>query len=395
MHGLLALGTCSLPEEMAPRPMRVLHTESSCGWGGQEIRILEESRILRMRGHEVAVACPSSAPLHTRAADWGVPVIACPIGCRGLRALLRLRRILSDWHPDVVNTHSSTDSWLAAIACRTLREPPPIVRTRHISAPIQGGVLARWLYADATRHVVTTGQSVRAQVICASGIEASRITSVPTGVDPDRFCPVDRRSVRRTLGLEPDRPLAGIVATLRSWKGHTDLLEAWAMVRSSDWHLLVVGDGPQRAAIESRVRELGLDGTVRIVGHQDEPEHWFQAIDVCCLPSFANEGVPQALIQAMMSGCAVIATNVGSMSEVIADGETGLVVPPRDARSLAAALARLTESADLRAALSRRARAHVLELFTLERMADRMEHVFASVLRGTMEAPARRARCSA
>ncbi len=359
------------------------------------MRILEESRMLRNRGHEVAIACPQSAPIHARAARWGVPVIACPIRRRGPRALLRLRSIFAEWRPDVINTHSSTDSWLAAIACKTMRKPPPIVRTRHVSAPIRGGILAQWLYAGAASHVVTTGQTVRAQVVRASGIEPSRITSVPTGVDPERFRPADRQSARRALGLEPSRPLVGIVATLRSWKGHEILLEAWALLRSAGWDLLVVGDGPQRAAIELRIRQLGLGGSVRLVGQQDEPERWFQAIDVFCLPSFANEGVPQALMQAMMSGCAVVATEVGSMSEIIADGETGLVIRPNDPRSLAEALARLTESSDLRTALSHRARARVLKSCTLEQMADRMERVFLSVVRGEADVPACGERCSA
>lgn len=375
--------------------MRVLHTESSCGWGGQEIRILEESRMLRKRGHEVAIACPESAPLHPLAARWDVPVIACPIRRRGLRALVSMRRVILEWCPDVVNTHSSTDSWVAALVCRTLRKPPPIVRTRHVSAPIRPSVFARWLYAAAAAHVVTTGHSVRAEVISASGIESTRISSVPTGVDPDRFRPADRQSARRTLGLEPNRPLVGIVATLRSWKGHKHLLEAWSLLRSPDWDLVVVGDGPQRAAIEAQVRDIGLSGSVRLVGHQAEPERWFQAIDVFCLPSFANEGVPQALIQAMMSGCAAVATEVGSMSEIIADGETGLVIPPRDPRLLADALGRLMESAELRMTLSSKARAHVLERCTIEQMADRMERVFMSVVHGCTNGPACRERRSA
>ena len=111
--------------------MRIVHTEASCGWGGQEIRILEEARGLIARGHEVSVLCAPQARILEEAPRFGVPITALPIGRKRLSGLLALRRWLLANHPDVVNTHSSTDSWLTGLACATLAKPPAIVRTRH------------------------------------------------------------------------------------------------------------------------------------------------------------------------------------------------------------------------------------------------------------------------
>ena len=145
--------------------MKILHTEASCGWGGQEIRILEEARGLISRGHEVSIACPAAAHIFAAAPRYGVPATALPVARKNLGGLFALRRHLARVRPDLVNTHSSTDSWLAALACATLRRAPPLVRTRHISAPVPKNAASRWLYGGAVCHVVTTGEALRRELI--------------------------------------------------------------------------------------------------------------------------------------------------------------------------------------------------------------------------------------
>jgi glycosyltransferase involved in cell wall biosynthesis len=168
--------------------LKILHTEASCGWGGQEIRILEESRGLIQRGHEVSVACPAHARMATEAARFGVPVTRCRSSSRPSPACARCARHLAAARPDVVNTHSSADSWLVALACATLTSPPAIVRTRHISAPVAGNFANRWLYRQA-RAVATTGESLRRHLLDTLDLDPERVTSVPTGIDTLRFAP--------------------------------------------------------------------------------------------------------------------------------------------------------------------------------------------------------------
>ena len=131
---------------------------------------------------------------------------------------------------------------------------------------------------------------------------------MPTGIDTARFRPGDRNAARATLDLPLDRKLVGIVATLRSWKGHRFLIEAMPG-RTRD--LAIVGDGPQRAALEALVAKHGLRARVTFAGNQADVVPWLQALDVFALPSYANEGVPQALIQAMLVGLPCVTTNVG------------------------------------------------------------------------------------
>jgi glycosyltransferase involved in cell wall biosynthesis len=355
--------------------LRVLHTEASLGWGGQEIRVLTEARGVARLGHDVVLAAPAEARIAQEAPRYGVPVRALAIGRKGLGGIAALRGLLAEGF-DVVNTHSSTDTWLAALACETLASAPPLVRTRHISAPLPRNAPTRWLYTRATRRIVTTGERLRAQVIAETGVAADRVVSIPTGIDLDRFQPGDRAAARAALGLDATQPLIGIVATLRSWKGHRYLLEALAAMERQAVALAIVGEGPQRAALEARVAELGLGARVRFAGNQDDVAPWMQAFDLFCLPSYANEGVPQALMQAMACGLAVVTTPVGSIDEIVDDGASGLMVRPEDAVSLREAIERLLSDAALRDTLAANAARAARERFGEARMVERMVAVF-------------------
>ena len=360
------------------RALRILHTESSLGWGGQEIRVLTEARGVARRGHSVWLVAPPDARISSEAARFGVAVTALPIGRKNLRGLFALRHFLARERFDVINTHSSTDSWLAALACAGRDGAPSIVRTRHISASAGGNAATRWLYGTATARIVTTGESLRRQVMADTRVDAARVVSIPTGIDLSVFRPGDRGAARRALQLPADRPIVGIVATLRDWKGHHDLLAAAKKVAAAPL-LVIVGDGPQRASLESLVSQLGIGDRVRFAGEQDDVAPWLHAFDMFCLPSYANEGVPQALMQAMACGLAVVTTPVGAIPEIVSDGVTGVFTPPRDPETLAARLDALLRDPAGRAQLGERAAAVARERFAEARMIDRMLEVFTAV----------------
>ena len=354
-------------------PLRIVHTESSLGWGGQEIRILSESQGLIRRGHAVMLLCPQDARIYAEATNWGVPAAALPIGRKRFAGW----RALRDWfgaNPrDVVCSHSSTDSWLAALA---LGRRERLVRMRHISAAVPRGPLSRWLYMRAAERVVTTGEALRRALVEANGFDAARIESVPTGIDAGRFRPGEKRAARARFGLPQERLLVGIVATLRSWKGHLDLVEAMTQLPDSI-ELVIVGDGPMRSVIEEKIAALGLKGRVRMQGEQADVLPWLRTLDLFALPSYANEGVPQALIQAMLVELPSVTTAVGGIPELAEHERTALVVPPRDPRALAAALARLAADEGLRRELGEAARKRCVEGYSYTRMLDRMEAIYA------------------
>ncbi|MCF8184961.1 MAG: glycosyltransferase, partial [Polynucleobacter sp.] len=279
----------------------------------------------------------------------------------------------------VVNTHSSADSWLVGLASATLPRPPAIVRTRHISAPVSANVFNRWLYRRAGA-VVTTGESLRRHLLETLALDPARVTSVPTGIDTERFRPVkcaaDKAAAKTALGLDPECRHIGIVATLRSWKGHLFLLDAFARLPHSGLRLLIVGEGPMRGPIEEKIAALGLAERVTLAGQRSDPERWLQATDVFCLPSYANEGVPQAILQAMLCALPIVTTPVGAILEAVSDGESALVVAPKNADTLGAAIARLLDDGAFAARLGAAARRIASADFSREAMLDRMDAIF-------------------
>jgi glycosyltransferase involved in cell wall biosynthesis len=360
---------------MSKTSLSILHTEASLGWGGQEIRILNEALGMQRRGHRLTIAAPAEARISGEARLRGLTVIETPIGRKNLRGLAAMRRVLAAGRYDVVNTHSSTDTWLAALTSLTICKSPALVRTRHISAPVSRDPATRWLYARASAFVATTGETLRAELIERLGLDPARVLSVPTGMDIARFRPGDRQVARAALGLPADLFVVGIVATLRSWKGHRHLIDAIARLGRTDIGLAIVGDGPQREALAAQAAERALPH-LWMPGNQADVLPWLHAIDAFALPSYANEGVPQALVQAMLCALPCITTQVGAIGEAARDGETALVVTPQSVESIAAAIERLADDPALRERLGTAARAHCASRFDAEVMLDRMDGLF-------------------
>ncbi len=358
----------------------VVHTEASLGWGGQEIRVLGEMAGMVARGHRMLLFCPAEARIFSEAQARGIDVEALPIGRKAWSAMRALRRRLKALQPNLVVTHSSTDSWLTALATRCWRVAPRVLRLRHISAPVGRNAATRWLYGRAAAHVVTTGERLRRQLIRDLDLAESHVSSVPTGIDLAGYRPRDRIAARRQLGLAEHGFIVGIVATLRSWKGHRYLLDAFAQLDDKQARLLIVGDGPGRDNLRLQARELGVAERVTMPGNQPDVAPWLAALDVFVLPSYANEGVPQAIMQAQASGLPVISTPVGSIREIVDDGTTGLLVRPRDVAALRTALTRLRDDAVLRQRLGAAALAQALENYSDQRMLDRMEALYRQVL---------------
>jgi len=372
--------------------LSIAHTEASTGWGGQEIRVLTEAAGFIARGHRVVVYAANGARILAEAPRFGVPAAALPIGEKRPRGARAMIRTLARERLDIVNTHSSTDTWLAAIACRWLdlrgRPRPALVRTRHVSIAVPNDAMTRWLYRRATQRIVTTGDALREQLIRDNGVDPRRIDSVPTGIDASRFAPRDRAAARRDLDLPLDVPLIGIVATLRSWKGHRFLLDALARMSHRNARLAIVGDGPQRAALETQTDRLGLRERVIFAGQRDDVAPWLGALDLFVLPSYANEGVPQALLQAMFARVPCVTTAAGAIPEIARDGDTARVIAVEDADALAAAIDALLDDPAEALRLARRARDFVAPRYGLDAMLDRMDAVFRRAVDERSEAPA-------
>jgi glycosyltransferase involved in cell wall biosynthesis len=214
-------------------------------------------------------------------------------------------------------------------------------------------------------------------------VPRERLQAIPTGVSLADFAPrPPDPALAARLHLPPGAFVFGTVSVLRSWKGHVYLLEAFhhLVQEGLDAVLVIVGDGPYRPVIEAKIHTLGLADAVRLVGHQDAVPQWLALMDAFVLASYAHEGVPQALLQALAMGRPVAATAMGGIPEVIIPEETGLLCPPRDSQALARNMARLAGEPLLREKLSREGPRAVACRFSLEQMADALEALYAGIM---------------
>jgi glycosyltransferase involved in cell wall biosynthesis len=367
------------------KTLSILHTEASQGWGGQERRILVEALAMRQRGHRLAFACDHRGELYHRARQYDFPVTPLTFGgMHNPGVWVRLRRLLIAEAPDILNTHSSLDSWVGSLAWRSLRNRPVLVRTRHLSTRVNIHWPTRWLY-QTPAAIITTGQVTKELLVERLKVPARRIFSIPTGVELMEFVPQEKnRELLAQIKIPPEAFIFGSVAVLRSWKGHLYLLEAFQKLIADGVRafLLLVGEGPYRVVIEEKIAQLGLQHWVRLAGFRDQVAPWFALMDVVVLASYANEGVPQSLLQALAMARPVVGTRVGGIPEVVIDAETGVLVPPRDPQALARAMGLLRDNADLRRALGRRGREVVVERFSIEQMAAEIEAVYEVLTRG-------------
>jgi glycosyltransferase involved in cell wall biosynthesis len=330
------------------------------------------------RGHAVSIAGPPDTPLLREAEQRGIEAVPLQICKKRLAGLLAIRRLLKSREFDVVNTHSSTDSWLTALACATLRRPPKIVRTRHVSTPVRPTLANRWLFGKACAAVVTTGEAVREMLIRDLKLDPAKVISVPTGVDSEIYHPVsaeEKVKLRQILGLPQNQVIVGTVATLRFLKGIEYLFEAIRLLNDERVLLCVVGDGPQRQRLESWIQDNGMQKKIMMVGEQRNVNEWLQSFDIFAFPSLA-EGVPQALAQAMLTELPCVTTNVGGIPELAIHGETALVIEPKAAPKLAENIQIVINDPEFADNLGKQSRGFCGEKHSVNHMSAHMERVF-------------------
>lgn len=356
------------------RPLRVLHSEVATNFGGQEHRIYKEMLAMRARGHHMELVCQPQAKLVDRVRAEGFTVHTTPMGgnVNFARSVAKIRRLLRDGRFDVLNTHSRRDTLIAGIAGR-LAGTPLIVRTRHLA--IKAGSLLSYTWIP--HRVTTVSDYVRINLIKA-GVPSGRIATV---YSPVQLPPViEHSTLRGELGLAADDVVVGCVAVMRAKKGHMTLLAAIEPLIASrpSLHLVLVGSGsPVFERVQAYVAEHGLEGRVHLLGTRRDVPNLLAGCDLFALAT-EQEASGTVYVEAAAAGLAAIGTDVGGVSEMLRDGETGLLVPVGDVPALRAALERLVNDPALRRRMGEAGRRLFRDegKFSLETLAERTEECY-------------------
>ncbi|MBN2654254.1 MAG: glycosyltransferase family 4 protein [Nitrospirae bacterium] len=355
----------------------ILHTESSTGWGGQEIRILRESLGMIKRGYKVIIATPESGKLYKRSIAAGIKTLPFKFQKKNPFSYIKMRSLLTQNKPDIINTHSSSDSWVASCTAKLLCKDIKVVRTRHISVPISRFILNKILYTHMTDMIMTTGEMIKNTMVEHNEFPAHKIVSVPTGVDLDEFDPkkYQQRDFQRKFTI-------GMVGVLRSWKGHEYFLKAAALLKDklNNALFLIVGDGPQKENIKNLISQFELEKHVAMLGHRDDIPNLLSTIDILVHPSYSSEGIPQTLLQALSMRRPVIASDAGAINEIIINEQTGLLIHAKKPALLSDAILRLHNNPDLRNFLGKNGRQLVISNYSFDSMLDKIEKLYKKLL---------------
>jgi glycosyltransferase involved in cell wall biosynthesis len=239
-------------------------------------------------------------------------------------------------------------------------------------------------------RVIAVSESHKTYLVSSKHIPPRKIAVVYNGIDLHSFDrPVDTREVRRGLRIPDSARVVGVVANLWPWKTHDVFLQsAEALLRTSlvDTYFVIAGDGPERDNLEKMAQDLGIADHVRFLGTVDDVPALLRSIDLSVLSS-AHEVFPLALLESMAARCPVVATDVGSVSEIVEDGVTGLLVPPGTPDQLAEAMLRVLMDPELAAKLGDEGRTRVERKFTVERMVSRNESILRELVNSACLSP--------
>lgn len=326
-------------------PVRILHAVDSLAGGGTAL--VSATLIEQTAGRFQHAVCSLRGAGPTAS---GVGSLTVPITYLGKRGghdwglALRIARLCRRLRPQVV--HARNWGTIDAVIGARLAGVPVVIQSEHGRAlsDLEGlhrrriqvrRLLAPWIDA----HVVVSTHLQR-WLIEQVGIGAAKVTLVRNGVDVVRFKPLlERDRIRQQLGYAPSDLVFGAVGRLDPVKDHRTLLEAFSIVASRHRRsrLIIVGEGPERRALEEVVRRRGLADSVRLVGQREDVPQWLGIADVFVQPSLM-EGMCNALLEAMAVGLPVVATRVGGNPEIVEHGVSGLLVAPADPNALGAAM---------------------------------------------------------
>jgi glycosyltransferase involved in cell wall biosynthesis len=408
VDGLLPEATIGAVDE----PIRILRVIARLNVGGPALHVSYLTRFLAERGYETTLVAGSvgegEGSMEYVADELGVQPLFIPELQREIAPYIdaasvrKLRELIRKVRPHVLHTHTAKAGALGrtAAALAGSARPPVVVHTFH------GHVLRGYFSPFSTRvfstverelarqtdALVAVSPQVRDDLVQLGVAPAKRISVIRLGLDLDRrvAAPADARQTQRLeLGLPDDRFVVTWLGRMTEIKRADDLLRAFALVRGSgiDAALLLVGDGPLRAALEALAAELGIAEDCRFTGYREDVGPIYAASDAVALTS-ANEGTPVSVIEAQAAGLPAVATDVGGVRDVVADGRTGFLAPAGDVSAIAERLVDLASRPDLRRELGEAGREHVRDRYSVPRLLDDVDRLYRTLLQ--VEQPSRR-----
>jgi glycosyltransferase involved in cell wall biosynthesis len=360
-----------------------LHIDTAKTWRGGQSQVRYTVLGLRERGHKAVLVAQPDGELLKRMSE-GLDLV--PLGPRkevDLAAAWRLSRVLKKMSPVVIHAHDPHAVSMAATAL-SIASPSPrpvLVASRRIEFRIGHNSFSRWKYSEVD-HFLAISAAVRDRLV-ADGIPARKISVVHEGVDVERVVHLPNGNVHAALYLPTHAPVVGTIGALVAQKAQHHLIDAAAIVTKEvpDVRFVILGEGELRPSLEEHIKHLHLTRHVFLAGFRPDVLELLKDFDVFALSSI-QEGLCTSLIDAMAASKPAVATAVGGVPEVIADGETGFLVPAKDDKALAERIVRLLKDQGLRQRMGEAGLARARQHFTVERMVQATADAYEQIVKG-------------
>ena len=365
------------------RKVRVMHVVHGLRPGGMEYGVVKIVNALARTQVASSICSTVSSETLKDLVDPSIPVFELSRrDGNDPRIFWELYRLFRRERPDVVHTHAWGTLYEGLLAGRLARVPV-IVHGEHGTLQLRPRQVhaQRWAWRRAD-EVLSVSSRLAERMSREVGIPLTRVRVIRNGVNLSRFTHTRSAGARTALGLPDDGVVViGAVGRLVDVKDHAGFIDAVQLLRDRGRrvHAVIVGEGPLRPDLQARIDRLGLQDTVRLLGHRADVETVFAGLDIFVQPS-KSEGMSNTILEAMASGLPVVATHVGGADEMVVDGETGLLVPPGAPRELADALDRFLSNETLRQASGGAGRARAHREFSLETMIDGYQSFYCDLM---------------
>jgi glycosyltransferase involved in cell wall biosynthesis len=363
-----------------------LHIDSAQTWRGGQSQVLLTVNGLRAIGQRAALVAHPDGELRRRAAEGLELIPLAPRMEMDLHAGWKLARVIKRLQPDVIHAHDPHGVAMAALALSlgvasrqtSGARPPALVASRRVDFHLKGNSFSQWKYRQVDCFVAAS-HAIH-NMLLHDGVPPDQVVTVHEGIDIDHVTAASRVDVHVEYFLPHGAPVVGNVAALVPHKGQRHLIEAARLVvrEIPDARFVILGEGELRPHLEKQVHDYHLEKHVLLPGFRTDVLGCMKSFDLFAMSS-VTEGLGTSLLDAMACSLPVVATAAGGIPEIVDDGVTGLLVPPRDHQTMARQIARLLADLPLRRRMAAAGFDRVRGRFTVERMVDETAAVYARV----------------
>jgi glycosyltransferase involved in cell wall biosynthesis len=355
--------------------MKILQTCGSDSWGGLEITALKTAYVLKQRGHQVHLLCRKNSTLEKEAKKRNVNVISFAENNSAVKSIFILRKIVSTENFDIVHSHLSHDLWVVVPALKFSGSKAKLFLSKHMGSGVtKKDLFHRFLYGRVN-HIFAVSNYVKDSVLKTCPVKENNISILYPGLNLEKYNPAEfnKNEIRKELNIDPDAIVIGMSGRFSPGKGQEEFLKAVKIlkqeIKENIFFIIAggasFGEDEYENKIKNLSKELGISDSILFTGYRKDMPLVLSAMDIFVFPSH-EESFGITLTEAMALGLPSVASKKAGVLDIVSDGETGLLVEPKNASSLAEEIKKLIDNPQLRSQFGKSAEKRAKEIFNAE-----------------------------